>query len=277
MDSEKETSHSEHPQNKGHLEGILHRDREVLSMFHHFSSVISHALRNPLSGILMNAQMMEEELPEISPMRMYVQDIQEGAKMMEDTLRVLLEFSAPLEPAPSRFKLDEIVTEILHWFRRKTDPETVRIQVAYEPGLSPVYADPAQVRSILFHLFQNAFLAIPQGGEVQFRCKNNWQSCGQDKDMPFVEFEIQDSGCGIPKENLDKVFDPFFSTRPRRTGLGLNIVCALCAVNHGRLFLESKEGTGTIVRVLLPAAFSPQQQRSQEPALSRGQGFRTRG
>jgi len=277
MSNHKGKPHTEHPQDKGHLEGILHRDRDILSMFHHFSSVISHALRNPLSGILMNAQMMEEELPETSPMRMYVEDIQEGAKMMEDTLRVLLEFSAPLEPTPTQFKLNEIITEILHWFQRKGDPETVRTQVTYEPDLLPVYADSTQVRSILFHLLQNAFLSIPQGGEVRVRCKNTSQSTRKDEDIHFVELEIHDSGCGIPKEYLDKVFDPFFTTRPRRTGLGLNIACALSAVNHGRLFLESEEGTGTIVRVLLPAAFPPQQQTSKKSYLSPQRNFRTKG
>jgi len=226
---------------------------EVLAALQPFCSRVSHALRNPLSGVLMNTQMMVEELPESSPLQVYLRDILDGANMMEDIIQLLTEFTSPQTPNPRGFPLRKPATEVIQWAGRQTDPQRVHIHAAYPPGLLEAHADPGQVRNILHHLFLSAIESMPHGGEIRFSCRNISHSTGVDSKSPGVEMEIQDTGKGVTKEHLSKIFDPFFTTREKKIGLGLSIVCLLCELNHGRVFLESREGKGTRVRVHLPA------------------------
>ena len=239
-------------------------EKELPSNLFPFFSRISHTLRNPLSGILMNAQMMKEEIPEHSPLQMYLRDILEGARAMEEILRHLLEFSAPEPPNPSVCSLPTILEEVLRHIIPGIDPATVRIHTRYEPGLQQVFADPAQVRTMLLHLLENGLEALPRhGGELQIRCRNIPVAAPgvSDPEHPSVETEILDNGCGIPRRNLENVFFPFFSTKTKRPGLGLSIALALCQINHGTLILESNEGDGTRVLLRLPVHSSPQGMR----------------
>jgi signal transduction histidine kinase len=225
-----------------------------LSTLQSFSSRVSHVMRNPLSGVLMNAQMMAEELPESSPLQVYLRDILEGAKTMEGTLQLLLEFTMPQAPKPRRFSLHEPAMEVIHWAKHRSDPQQVHVQAAYSPGLRKALADPGQVRNILLQIFRNAMESMPQGGEIRLTCSNIPHPQGADAQDSAVEIEILDTGTGIPKEDLPKVFEPFFTTRVKKIGLGLSIACLLCELNHGRIYLESREGKGTRVRIHLPAA-----------------------
>jgi len=239
---------------------------EMLAFLRPFSSRVSHALRNPLSGILMNAQMLSEELPESSPLQAYLLDLLEGAKTMEDTLQLLLEFTSPSPPHPRTFPLPEAVAEVVRWIQQSSAAPSVMVRVSYGPQLNAVRADPHHVRKIIYHLLENATDAMPDGGDILIRCVNCLRTGTPGLEAPGLELSFSDKGPGIPDAHLHRVFDPFFTTRPRKIGLGLNIVSSLCELNHGTVMLASPKGQGTEVRVRLPAAALPSDGEAQLPA-----------
>lgn len=231
-----------------------HAFSEMLTVLRPFSSRLSHALRNPLSGILMNVQMLAEEFPEHSPLQGYLSDLLEGAKMIEDTIQLFLEFTSPSPLQPRSFSIQEPVAEVVRWVQQRPGFPPVTIQVSCAPRLHAVHADPNHVRKMLRHLLDNATDAMPAGGEIRVRCGPGSTTGKAGSETPGVELEVADSGPGISETHFPRVFEPFFTTRAKKMGLGLSIVNLLCDLNHGTVALTSEEGKGTRVRIRLPAA-----------------------
>lgn len=236
-----------------------------------FCSRIAHALRNPLSGVLMNAQMLAEEIPQDSPFQAYLADILDGTRLMEETLQLLVDFTTRPTPQPRSVCLREATTRILQWIGRQPGGDIVRVRAACTRDIHPVHADPDHTRTILIQLVRNAVEAMPRGGDLLLSCRNLSPWPRPDGERLGVEVEILDTGTGILEEDLPNVFEPFFTTRPKKIGLGLSMVSLLCGINHGNVLLESRPGEGTRARVQLPAApMTPSQAPRTPDAFEHG-------
>jgi signal transduction histidine kinase len=125
----------------------------------------------------------------------------------------------------------------------------VKTDVDAEEGLWSVAGDPAQLTQALLNLVLNARHAMPRGGTVTVRCRNQAEAAGR-----AVRVEVVDEGVGIPPEVLGRIFEPFFTTRETGTGLGLTIVRTIVEKHHGRIAVDSAVGRGTTFTLWLPAA-----------------------
>ncbi len=126
--------------------------------------------------------------------------------------------------------------------------------------LSPVEVDEGQISQVINNILLNAVQAMPWGGKVRIAAEN--KSIEANDGLPltkgkYVMVSISDQGCGVPKENIKKIFDPYFTTKDRGSGLGLTAAYSIIEKHHGYIQVESEAGTGTTFSVYLPASESP--------------------
>jgi len=223
---------------------------ERLATVGKIAAQITHEVRNPLSSIGLNAELLDEvvtgldgspaQLDEAkSLVRAIVKEVDRLAEITEEYLRFARLPRPRLEP--------EDLTEIIKALAAFLGPELRRagVELAVElPPLPPIAADENQLRQALLNLMRNAAEAMASGG--------GRLSVSATVETRALEITVADTGPGIAAEHLDKIFDPFFSTKERGTGLGLALTQQIIAEHGGRISVETKLGQGTTFRVRLP-------------------------
>ncbi|MCP5058263.1 MAG: response regulator [bacterium] len=232
--------------------GIAHDFNNMLTVIQGHSEILSQALEGPLGE---NALAIED-----------------AAKRSSRLTRQLLVFSrgdmhSPIVVAPNQ------LIEDLEPMLRSTLGETIHMSTEYDPEVPGVLADPSRLEQALMNLVLNARDACTQGrGNIALATRRTHIQAGDHPPLKagdYAVLEVRDDGRGMAPEVLERVTEPFYTTKLQGTGLGLAIVHGVVRQGHGDLVLESKPGQGTTARILLPAAESaPREQeasRSQDP------------
>ena len=125
------------------------------------------------------------------------------------------------------------------------DFQGIRIHREYEPDLPSIPGDGNQLKQVFTSLLTNARDAMPQGGRITIRASRNEE---------YLKVKVEDTGCGIPRENIGKLFDPFFTTKEgsKGTGLGLSVLHGIVGVHGGNVQVESEVGRGSTFQINLP-------------------------
>jgi len=146
-------------------------------------------------------------------------------------------------------EIREVISVVMNLISHMLESESKKIKVIMEmePHLPKVYANYEEIKQVFLNIVKNAFESMPEGGEFTIK------TCAKSDSSKHIEINFIDNGIGVKKENLDKLFNPFFTTKLRGTGLGL-AVCRRIIVerHHGKIYIESEEKKGTVVRVELP-------------------------
>ncbi len=214
-----------------------------------FSSEIATDIRNNVNRILMDLSFVSNNLPENSPAIDYITELKENAerlKLISDDL-ISLSIADESEKMPrdliSIFEHPkfQLIFESLSQFNIKLE--------THFPDVRPqILATTLQLHNIFKQLILNARDAMPNGGFLKLIVKTL-----KNNDLNFVVVEVQDTGFGIPEDNIKKIFKPFYSTKGENaTGLGLMIVCFILDDLHGTLGIKSTLGEGTTMRVVIP-------------------------
>ncbi len=241
-------------------EEILRMDR--LASLGVMASGIAHEIRNPLAGIKAIAQTFEEELSETDPKNEYVQRIIKQVNRLDDLLKSLFSYAKPQKPNRQFYHVREIIQDVLSLMKQKIHRQNIKLIQSFEKNLPQIYIDNSQIQQVLFNLVLNSIESIEKSGEIYISVilVNKDSEILQRKpffkkitDNPFVEVRISDSGCGISPENLQQIFNPFFTTKNYGTGLGLSIVYQLVQENNGIIFFNSTLEKGTECYLFLPA------------------------
>lgn len=204
---------------------------------------IAHEIKNPMVSLKTFTQMMPKMFDNEEFRRKYNEIVPSQVERINDLMTALLHIGKPQKVQPAKMDINDAIREVLllcESDRKNYDAEIIR---DYEGELF-VFADRSQMIQVILNLVRNALQAMPKGGKLFVSTKL------YDKD--FVEIEIKDTGIGIPKENLARLFDPFFSTKEEGTGLGLSIVYKIIQEHNGRIEVESKIGEGTTFFIYLP-------------------------
>lgn len=232
---------------------------ERLAAIGRMAAHVTHEVRNPLSSIGLNVELLEEELagaggPEAKALLRAIQgEIDRLTAITEEYLR-LARLPAPrLEPE----SLGAIVEEVGRFVAREMETSNVSLRVEVEPNLPLVAADEPQIRQALLNLLRNAREAMSEGGEVRLEARA--QGGG-------VEIRVSDRGPGIPAAERAHIFDLFYSTKERGTGLGLPLTQQIVAAHGGRIRCEDNPGGGTVFTIWFPPARSDQEPRSDAAA-----------
>jgi signal transduction histidine kinase len=205
---------------------------------------LAHELRNPLGIILATSEGLRDELPEKGEQRQLVTDIIQECQRLNTLIAQFLAFAQPVKPAEAQpFQITSAVESVLGLLRKDLEKKQIAIQTSYQEPLPLLQMDEKSVRQVLLNLLLNAKDAIDSGGRISVRVerKRRW-----------VSIEINDNGRGIPQRDLKAIYEPFFTTKPEGTGLGLFISRTIVERSGGKIDISSEPGKGTTAVVMFP-------------------------
>ena len=220
---------------------------------------IAHDFNNVLSAIMMATDFLLNAHRPTDPSFQDVMQIKQNANRAASLVRQLLAFSRRQTMRPQVLDLGEVLNDLTMLLRRLIG-EKVTLEVTHGRDLWPVKVDISQLEQVIVNLAVNARDAMPEGGELTVRTANvGADECARyaHQALPaadYVLIEVSDSGTGIAPEIMDKIFEPFFSTKEvgKGTGLGLSTVYGIVKQMEGFIFLNSAPGRGTVFRIFLP-------------------------
>jgi two-component system sensor histidine kinase HydH len=221
---------------------------EKLAALGQLAAGIAHEIRNPLTSINILIHSLTENLPSENTHREDLKVIEEETLRINEILDQFLRFAKPAPPLLDKTDLIPIFEETLQLLRPQIEKGKIAVQKEFEP-LPLITVDKEQIKQVILNLLMNAIQAMPGGGQLSMSGRFS-------RDGYWVELTVQDSGVGIPPEDLDKLFDPFFSTKEGGIGLGLSIAHRIVDQHHGKIEVESNPGKGTLFTISLPV-FSP--------------------
>jgi len=205
---------------------------------------IAHEIRNPLTSINILIHSLTETYPCGNSSREDLKVIAEEINRINEIVDQFLRFAKPAPPFLEKAEVLSIVEETLQLLRPQIEKQRILVHKEFQP-LPPVLMDRKQMKQAILNLLLNAVQAMPKGGHLALK----GHIPEEDR---RVQLFIQDSGVGIPGEDIGKLFDPFFSTKEGGMGLGLSIAHRIIDQHDGKIEVESAPGKGTLFTVWLP-------------------------
>lgn len=221
------------------------RTADRLRSLGELSAGVAHEIRNPLTGIATTAQVLRERLGGDPEKEKFVRVILEEIARLDDIIKNLLNFARPLAPRPSEISLAGLIEDVLALLTDTAGEAGVSLRFENELRDDRCLVDGDQVRQIVLNVALNGIQACGGGGTVSARVR-------EAANPAFVVVEIADTGKGIPPEIGGKLYDPFFTTKPEGTGMGLSISRKIAESHGGRIFHRSVPGSGTSFFIELP-------------------------
>ena len=229
---------------------ILRRSDRLASLGTLIAS-LAHEIRNPLVSIKTFTQLLPERIDD-TEFRDYFLKVASGEiDRLTSLINELLGFAKPSEPNLKGEDVNAIIDRMEVLISTEARKKNITITKNYAPTLPSVLVDAEQIKQVLLNILLNAIQAIEGQGEIWIETRIV-SITRDDESEAFLQIEIRDTGIGIPPENLDHVFDPFFSTRPEGSGLGLAISHQIVHEHGGFIDLESEVGKGTSFRIHFP-------------------------
>jgi PAS domain S-box-containing protein len=247
------------------------RRQERLASLGELSAGVAHEIRNPLAGIGASAQLLRERLGEEEGHRRLLDLILDEVARLDRIVESMLQFARPPEPRLRLAPLEATVLRARALLAEEAESLRVRIEMRVGADLPPIWIDPDLIEQVVLNLARNALQAMEEAGGtltlslrrvsrrryVRVRGGRRREdqarvSASEGPLQDWVELEVQDTGHGIPPEALDRIFNPFYTTRKRGTGLGLSVSEAIVHEHGGMISVQSRPGHGTSVRVDFP-------------------------
>ena len=218
---------------------------------------IAHELNNPLTGVLTFTTLLRRKMPDGS------EDAEDLDLVIRETRRCaaiikrLLDFAREKVPVKGWFDLNLVVEETIRFAERPASLQQIEITTDLDPGLPRIWGDADLIKQVVLNMLVNAQQAIAGQGSIRVTSRpyisRQPAKPGVDA-VPMVEIVVKDSGCGIPEANLQRIFDPFFTSKEvgKGTGLGLSVSHGIIKAHGGRISVESVVGEGSTFHILLP-------------------------
>jgi two-component system, NtrC family, sensor histidine kinase PilS len=218
------------------------KKKEKWAAIGELSSNIAHEIRNPLASLKSSIEILKEDTVPANYKNRLMDIALKEMDRLDRIIKDFLTYSRPVPPSYTRFNLHELLDETVDLLRNVDQHrDTIVIQKQYN-GEVEVNADPQKMRQVFWNLGLNALEAMPEGGELTIATKH------EDKNMVIT---FKDTGTGIEKPQIEKIFYPFFTTKDQGTGLGLAIAYRIMEEHGGAITVDSTPGTGTTFKVIL--------------------------
>jgi signal transduction histidine kinase len=236
------------------VEQALHEHRDSLRRAEHFATLgrlaagLSHEIRNPLGALFLHIDLLEEELREPSPESPTVipQTFGEIRTALTRLDELVQDYLSLVRVGSIELGVQDIGAAVQAWaaeMQSRAAQQGVTMQVEGHASVGPLAFHPSTLRRAVLNVVQNAIEAMPQGGTLTLACART---------ATEVQLRIRDSGMGIPTEQVPRIFEPLYTTKPGGTGLGLYIVREILVAHGGRVTVESVEGQGTTFMLTFP-------------------------
>jgi signal transduction histidine kinase len=232
-----------------HLSQIVHLDR--LAAMGQLVASLAHELRQPLTGILTNAQAAKRLLAGAGPtddeVRSCLDDIVSDDRRADAVIQRVGQLLRKTDLVRTPFALNDLAADTIRLVANDALLHAVNIEFFPAAALSAAYGDTVQIQQVILNLLTNAITAAANGGSPTGKV-TVWTS---DATAPYVELGVRDSGKGIAEADLDRIFEPFFTTKPDGLGMGLAISRTIVEGHGGRLLVENDPAGGAIFRLRL--------------------------
>lgn len=227
---------------------------ERLATLGELSAGIAHEIRNPLAGIKTSAQVLEESFSPGDFRSQLVSRIVKEIDRSNELLKKFFNFAKPSKPKQEFQNIEMIIDGVYLLLASRLRKKNILFKTDFAESIPQVYIDSSQIEQVILNVFLNAVEAIINSGEIHVKIfiaqKTKLKEDSALSDAICIR--ISDDGVGIPDDRLEKVFNPFFTTKSDGVGLGLSISSRLLEENGGKIELESKEDEGTTFRIYLP-------------------------
>jgi len=233
---------------------------EKLSTVDEISAGIAHEINNPLGIIAQETQWIQHLLQSeplkdaktVGDLRDSLREISIQVDRCKEIVHKLLNLAREMEPVIQGADINDLIKNMVALIEREAATKNIRVTTLLEPDLPILYSDPPLLRQVVLNLLINATHAVEKDGTITVTTKSN--------ENESVEIGVTDTGSGISKENLNKIFTPFFSTKPqgKGTGLGLAICRGIIERLGGRISVTSDVGESTTFTIHLPIHREPE-------------------
>ena len=234
------------------------RLRDRLAALGEMAAAIAHEVKNPLAGIEVMAGILRRQLPDSKDAQTILGDIIKEAKMANAIVLEVLDFVRPIRLQVERVTLAEVIRDAISMSESQVHRGAVRVAINLPADSSAIQGDPHQLRQLFTNLLTNAFEAMDGRGTVAIcatRLAEEEPSGEREAHSgPLLMVEVSDDGPGVPQDLMDRIFSPFFTTKPQGSGLGLAIVRKIVDAHDGRIDVSARAGGGTRFRVTLPVS-----------------------
>lgn len=211
---------------------------EKMSALGRMAAGIAHEINNPLAGILLFSSNLSKKVPQNSLLKEGLDVIIRETIRCKTIIQELLEFSRDREPQKELININKIIEKALKILENEFRLQHINIETRLSDQVQETFVDENQIEQVFVNLLLNAVQAIEEKGVITVTSR-------MDEQRKCAVIEVADSGCGIASENMAKIFEPFFSTKPKGTGLGLAVSYAIVKSHGGDINAFSKPGEGT--------------------------------
>lgn len=232
------------------------RRQEKLAALGGLAAGVAHEIRNPLSSIKGLATYFAGKFAEGSPDRDVAKVMSQEVDRLNRVIGELLEFARPSDLKVRRSDINALLRHSLQLVRQDAAAKGVELAEELAPEVCDALIDPDRLAQCLLNLYLNAIHAMPDGGRLTV--------AGTQAEGLQVRIVVSDTGCGIAPEDMEKIFNPYFTTKPKGTGLGLAIVHKIIEAHDGRIQVESTPGKGTRFVITLPCAIEDEEEENDE-------------
>ncbi|HEY6547041.1 MAG TPA: ATP-binding protein, partial [Vicinamibacteria bacterium] len=229
-----------------HLEEQLQHSDKMASIGL-LAAGVAHEVNTPLTGISSYTQMLRGQTPADDPRSAMLEKIEKQTFRAAKIINHLLNFSRSGSSEFEPLDVNKVLSDVFSLLEHQLDRSSIRVRRELSDRLPPVRGNENRLQQVFFNLVLNARDAMPAGG---------WLTLTSEADGDTVVVQVKDTGHGIRKEDIKRIYDPFFTTKGigRGTGLGLSVSYGIVQEHGGAIFVESTPGKGTTFQVALPAA-----------------------
>ena len=217
-----------------------------IAMVGRLTAGVAHEMKNPLNAMTIHLELLKQKLSGDAPASAHAEVIEREIRRLDERIQGFLKFVKPDEASFGPVAVEPLLASVLEAVRPEAARAGVSLERACADGTLMVEGDAAQLHDAFLNLAQNAIQAMPDGGRLRI-------GCGSASDNR-VRVRVEDTGGGIAPENLAKIFDLYFTTKERGTGIGLSLVYRTVQLHNGTIDVESTVGAGTTFEMVLPAA-----------------------
>ncbi|MBI4620126.1 MAG: PAS domain-containing protein [Desulfobacterales bacterium] len=226
------------------LEDRIKRSERLASMGS-LAAGMAHEIRNPLSSIKGFAQFFLKKTIPGTEDHKYSGVMIKEVDRLNRVISNLLDFARPKEPLMEKTSITDLINHGVGLIHDDAKSKDIQVMLEIKEDIPDLELDRDQITQVLLNIELNGLNAMQEGGKL-------WIRCFRGEDANVVIVEIEDTGHGIPEDELSKIFDPFYTTKKRGTGLGLAIAHRIVENHSGTLSVRSKKGSGTVFRIELP-------------------------
>jgi PAS domain S-box-containing protein len=220
---------------------------------------IAHDFNNIVGIILGNTELAIDDVPEGNPAQLNLKEVRTASLRAKDVVRQLLSFARKTKLEKKPANIIPIIKESLK-FLRSSIPTSIEIRQNIAKDVDTILADPTQINQILINLCANSHHSMPDGGVIVITLKNieldedTSDQCSKLNPGRYVNLAVSDTGHGISQEKIDRIFDPYFTTKEvgKGTGMGLAVVHGIVKGHNGLITVESELGKGTTFSIFFP-------------------------